>query len=324
MPRSHLLLSIIIWLMLLFQFWRAHRSRRLEKPEARKLWAVFFCGCLAFTLGGEQGDLHLNVGASTIPVGLYSKYFGLLGAFYLYFLMLRDIEPERFAPQGWLHYLAPIAAIVGVLSFMVVDFTNLRTAFTDDDVHLGSIAFRDAIIIFYIIAAFLPVNTAMWQREQVPEMKIKHVAGLVFFVSLFGANLGNVLAFFAFSLHVEAIARILPIFSPFILIAVLSFIVLLLPHKALEYPARLYVLYKLQKLEKRLRLRTGVQSPTPYPTRWMLLPHKLKDAIYLIVVIVGDYFPHLDRSDPVYQRMLALMSADPDYPTLVRGLADLE
>lgn len=218
-------------------------------------WAQLFCAVLVYSLQGETVERQVDARFNNLPVALYTKYFGTLIWFYLYFRILRQIVPiHRLYP--WIERVFVLVVVIGLISMPLVVITahNLQERDRARDLVTG---IRDLGMLLPAMLVFIPLTWQIRQRERVGGMRLKQLvivlcyAGyiVIAFANIFNAILALLDPNPALELKIEALI------TPVLLLSLLLFVLVLAPYRwmtVIHYPRRLLTYHRLRRLERHI------------------------------------------------------------------------
>ena len=312
----------VVWAIFILIFMRAGLKGKLVDANGRQMWLLFFLSILALSFWGRAAEASLDQYFDGQPVALYLKYICLIGVCHVYLQMMQEVGSYR-SRFGFLHYLAPTAIGLGLLSFILyVLFEPIALP----DLRLIIIGARDAVVLAFIGFGFLWSTLSMWRNEQVAAMRFKQTCILLFFGSFAMTTLGSISAAVMTIFRVGDAAYAAQVFQPFVYPTVLFFMLMLFPYRwvtMLIYLQRLYTFYRLKRVERlimsHLDPSTALQS-RDLGAVWRQ-PERLELAIYQSVIVILDCYPLLKGADHLYARIERCATHSTDYSDLVLALA---
>lgn len=320
-------------------FTRAVVKRKLNDVPTLAGWAQLFCAVLVYSLQGEAVERAVDARFHGLPVALYTKYFGTLIWFYLYFRILRQVIPiHRLYP--WIERVFPLIAVVGLVTMPMVATPAHRQQARDLITGI-----RDLGMIIPVVVIFIPLTWRIRQRETIGGMRLKQMVIILCYAGYVVIACGNILkATFTF-LDQNRRHEIESIFTPVLLFSLFLFILLLLPFRwtvLIHYPKRLLTYYRLRRLERDIlhkmsemnkmdgvhRLQMNVERSAYPPLPFQL--EALELEIYRAVINLLDYAGVLAMNvSDVQTRTLAKQVQDiaktyPSYSALVYHLSRID
>lgn len=316
-------LTVIVWLALLAAFVRAVSYGRLRQRAQQRVWLLYLLSVLAFTFWGATAEMSLDRHFGGQPVALHLKAVCLIGVCHLYRQMLRETDPAGHTGVG-LDWLAPAAVGLAALSLLLYAW-NAPVALPE--LRLIVIGARDAVVLTFILTAFLSGTWRLWQREGVPAMRLKQSAILLFFISYGITSLGSVSAGMMTVLGMGDAEQAAQLLQPFLYPTLFFFVLMLVPYRwysGLFYLQRLLTYYRLLRLERAL-IRCMPLSPACERERDMIAGSgRLELAIYRTVIAILDSYPNLRDTEEglmTFAAIQACVKDNPAYPDLVEALA---
>ncbi len=285
---AHLFLTGLLWLVFVPVFIRACFEGQLADPDRRGSWIQAGLALLIFTLMGERMDLRVDRWFGGLPVTLYLKYFGMLVWFQLYYAFARRIVPDR-PIYRYLNVVIPAGVILGLLTVPLVaaiPYGERSTA------RLLVTGLRDVWILLLSLLAIAPAARHLSVDEGIPGMRIKQ--GMIFTAHLAYAvvAVGNITVATLIMGGFDRSAEIDRITAPFMGMAVLAFVVLLLPYRWLQplfLPQRFWLYWRLKLRERQLLRAVAARSDLPWFSFHLLRADELELALYRTVINLYDY-----------------------------------
>ncbi len=315
----------VLWLIFGWMLCRALIRRRFISRRSTYIWIQFFLALTTVSLMGaavEQSFDQLFAGHS---VTVLVKSAAMIGMFHLYYLSLRDIDIEA-EHYHFLAYLGPLTLVGGILYFLLFNNETIlsRTGFR----HL-TVGLRDAVMLIYLVSAFLPSSFRLARREQVGSMKVKHIASIIACVCYVGVAVVNIAVLILYVLKVPNAEAFGAPFVILVYIGLLNFVVILLPHRwlvPLQYPSRLYRWWQIRRLAQQIQTMAEFQRPSLVLSRRELLPDQLELTIYRLLIFILDHYPLIrirDEGKTLYHEIQAIVQSSHSYSRLITTLSEL-
>lgn len=302
---------------------RARSRGRFAEQSARRIWLLFLLWNIAFTLWGDETELALNQVFGGMPLALFVKSGCMMLTFYLYYLLLKPMRPERNLYRV-LDLVCPVVIFFGTICYALYGATLMRNY---ADRRFLVIGVRDLTMSLYAIVIFIPYTIIMLRKERHLPMRIKQSAALVCFCCyVIVASVGIAATFTVLGGYpnAEQIART---GDPAVYIGLIAFMVTMIPYRwlALLLQARRLILFwKLRQLERQI-LHDMESSLRPQMSQNQLAqPENLELVLYQLIISVLDHYPLL-KNDPtyshIYQQVEAINNEAHSYPELMKRLA---
>lgn len=318
------LFILCVWVLFLIIFLRALVDGKLSQKQPVRLWIIFFFCCLAFTFWGENAELVLDRFFNNQPVALLLKYICLISVAYLFHALLNEVKPDHaLIPIKW---LSPIAIIVGLASFFL---HNIYTPFPATDLRFLYIGGRDAIVMVYALASFIPGTISMQRDETVNIMRFKLnliiLLSLCFVVTAVGSIIAALLTLG--KIGDPGIAALAV--QPFVVLGIILFVLIMIPHRWLGgiiHLKRFYIYHRLHRLEKRMLSEIGLASNNHLKLSALFYPKELELAIYRSTISLLDFYPMLayeKTSYALYSNLQKCVETIPVYDDLVQEMTQL-
>lgn len=218
-------LIITIWIIFGVSLIRAIRTKSICSRRAQRTWLMYFWSILACSFWGRAAENQLDQFFAGLPVALYLKYVCLISVCHLYRQMQRDVLglPYSF----WIDNLWTAATSIGILSligyawFKPISLEALRY------IVIGA---RDAVIVTYILGAFLNGIHILLKQETDAIIRFKQRCIALFFIFFAVSAVGSISAAVFTLLGVSGAAEAAQIMQPWLYLAILLFISSLLPY----------------------------------------------------------------------------------------------
>ena len=319
------LVIVAVWLVLLVALARSAWRGRLVEPASRRIWTMFLLSALSFSLWGPEAEAAVDRYASSLPLALYVKYACLIWVCHVYWQLLVELVPG--VGQRWLlDYLGPAALVSGMLSLALWMWLEPVTRYQLRYLVIGA---RDAVVLTYILAGFLSGTAALRRREQVPAMRLKQAAIVLFFISYGVSTLGAILAGVMTLAGVGDPARAAQALQPFLYPTARFFALMAMPYRwydGLFCAQRLVTYYRLRRLERALAGRVPDWPRTTGAQYGRLWWGGLDLAIYRTVIAILDGYRLLEELEDgaeVCARIDACVAEHGRYADLVEALAEV-
>lgn len=324
MPNPKTLFILSVWVLFLVTFLRALVEGKLSRTQSMRLWMIFFLCCIAFTLWGENSEAVLDHFFQGQQIALIVKYICLITVAHLFHALLNEVKPDHaLIPLKW---LSPIALIVGLAGFFL---QNIYHPLSDADLRFLYIGGRDAVVMVYAVASFIPGTLSMRRDETVGIMRFKHtliiLLSLCFVITAIGSIVAAILA-----LGKIGDPRIAAsVVQPFVVLGIIFFLLIMIPHRwfaKLIHLRRFYTYYRLHCLEKQLLSNIGVASSNPIDISALFYAKELELAIYRSMISVLDFYPMLaqeERSYALYSKIQNCVETTDVYNDLVQEMTQL-
>lgn len=312
------LLLGILWTTFFWMLVRSIWTRKIRAADSHRFLFQMFLSCTAVSLWGEESEDWLDQYFQGLPVTVYLKYFALLGIAHLFDNLVRESIDGWQERYRWLKAIVPLALITGILSFIVyalyepIDKTLLRYLI---------IGARDGWVLPLNVLMFLPATVILWRREEVYAMQFRLLGSLItsicYFITVNSSLMAAGFAFYSFE-RAEQAAKLA---SPFIIIGIICFIPMLMPHRGINffvYLRRFYLYYRLNRLKDLIVPQRNSEATSIGSLE------ELDLAIYRTVIAILDYYPPLEQSNrELYQAISTRVQANPEYEDLLQAMAKL-
>lgn len=319
----HSFIVIVLWAIFAWMLRRAIVNHRFMNRRPAYIWIQVFLALVTVSLMGKTIETEIDTIFADWPVTLYIKSMAMLSMFHLYYLTIRDIDAGSYH-YWYLSYLGPSALLGGTLYYLVFSQHYPRP-----DFRYLTLALRDAIMVIYLVSAFLPSSFRLWRLEQVSSMRVKHLASMVCCLCYIGIGGVNITVAVLNGLRLPQAESLSTAFVPVVYLGAVSFLVILVPHRwlmPLQYPVRLYRWERLKRLEVRLQVCGAAQPWRPDRSLRDLQPNQLDLTIYRSLIFILDHYP-LIRTHPdgevLYHQIQAVVQSSRSYADLIKTLSEI-
>jgi hypothetical protein len=267
-------------------------------------------------------EQYASAALGGFPIGVYVKYFALIYAVCLYFQAAQIVAPQHVQGRRFLAVLQPIALLVGLLSLVLVAATDM---YDDTLVRFWMAAIRDGTIGVYILAAFIPMNLALYRHEQVDMMRLRHTITLLLCVTYLLISFSSFMMLGGVWIDSAEVTVWVTAFAPLTYLCCLWFALAMLPHRwmsLLLIPDRLLLYVRLRRLHQHLVSLYGLPYTLVTPAASHVLFGNPELAIYHKVIQILDQIHH-DVHTYRVPELHELLRSPHDYAELVRRLANL-
>jgi hypothetical protein len=148
----HIFITFLLWIVFVWMLRRAFIRHRFTNRRLAYIWIQVFLALVTISLMGETTETVIDQLFADWPVTLFVKTMAMLGMFHLYYVTLRDIDICSHHYR-YLAYLGPSALVGGILYFLIY---SLSPVIPKSDFRYLTLALRDAVMVAYIVPAFLP------------------------------------------------------------------------------------------------------------------------------------------------------------------------
>lgn len=321
----HIFITFLLWIVFAWMLRRAFIRHRFTNRRLAFIWIQVFLALVTVSLMGETREAVIDQLFADWPVTLFVKTMAMLGMFHLYYLTLRDIDISSHRYR-YLAYLGPSALVGGILYFLIY---SLYPIIPKSDFRYLSLALRDAVMVAYIVPAFLPSSIRLLRLEQVGSMKVKHLASIICCLCYVGIAGANISVAVLHGLHIPQAEQLSTAFVPLVYLGALNFIVILVPHRwlvPLQYPIRLYRWWRINRLEVRIQAFGTAKPMQAKRSLRDLLPSQLELTIYRSVILILDYHPLIrnhQEGEILYHQIQRVVQSTQPYSDLVNALSEL-
>jgi hypothetical protein len=156
------------------------------------------------------------------PVVFYTKFVCALLIIHILYLTLRQtLAPSRWKDQVFLS--ASLGTIgIGLLTTPIIMHLS---PLMRDQMRYGLLALRDVVVCSYIVLIFIPATYGLWKTERILPPRLKHSAGVMFYLSYLVLGLGNILTFIVALSSLDSAVEIDATFRPVMALCALFFTV---------------------------------------------------------------------------------------------------
>lgn len=310
-----------IWGLFLVLFLRAMSHKRVASRQARLIWMIYFVCCIAFSFWGESSEIALDRAIGFDHVAVFIKYSALSIVAHLFYLLLRDVEPDHSLIP--MNHMVPTTLSAGILGLIVA---NQSTILTTEQFRYLFIAARDGVVTLYILMSFIPGILGMYQAETVKLMRLKLIFILSLCVCFLITSLGSLMALVWAVTNWGNPSVPACLVQPFVVAGMLCFILTMIPYRwflRLVHFRQFYIYQRLRDLEKRIfqKIDKGI-SQTP-KFQMMQDLKSLELQIYRTTISILDHYPLLlkyDTTATLHDEVDACKQNAPDYDKLIRRL----
>jgi len=313
-----------------FVFGGAHRLTRHTRG-----WRVLIQVTLSvmFTiLSVPTVDGAVNALVPYLPLSSLAKGLIVLPLCDLHLRML--VETDTVIPQRAriLQWYAPLGWVLMLTSVLVAYEHRIPTLI--QEYWLRGV--RDVLLITFILSVFLPGHLRLYTQETVLPMRLKHGAQVLFLA--IGAPLyvaGSIAQLAIWILQLPVFVSPYDLVRPIEAFCLLSFCLVLLPHRAfiiVVYPYRLWLFWRLRRVQHAVARWTGVRLEARYSiSHSSLRLDNIELALYSALIFILDYFRELPQSpsqnDPRVMRLhthiVETVTGVNDSQQLTRALAKI-
>lgn len=326
MKSFNIMLLVLAWLIFSLRLCRAVWIGRFTEVLTRRIWLQVFLGMIAFSLFGPEIEPLLDGYFGGKPVTVYIKSMAVLGMVYLYYLTLRDIDPNAHRYR----FLKPLGLSTALIFTMIFGYYYWSSFVPEYNFRLIMIAVREMVISIFICIAILPNSKMFWQHERVSSMKARHAASILCSVGYLTTASGTiaigVLALLGTYEPIDGLIR--TFMQPMYLVAI-GFLILLLPHRVFAwagYPAQLWIYWRMKRIERRIRKLSNIEPRFRSNTSLLLNPQNLELAIYRSLIFVLDFHPFMPETSggkQLSEQIQDVIRSPKSYPELVNEIAAL-
>ncbi|MCA0455434.1 MAG: hypothetical protein LCI00_15770 [Chloroflexi bacterium] len=326
MKSLNLALLIVAWIIFGLRLCRALWIGRFSEVLTRRIWSQVFLGMIAYTLFGPDIEPMVDDYFGGKPITLYVKSMAVLGMVYLYYLTLRDIDPNA----NRYGYLKPLGQNSAVIFTGCFGLYFLSPVVAEDDFRYFMLAFRELVISIFICMAILPNSKIFWRHEQVSSMKIRHAASILCSIGYLTTASGTIaIGILALLRHHEPLDGLIRAFMQPMYLVAIGFLIMLLPHRVFawaSYPAQLWIYWRIKRIERRIRKLANIENTYRAKHLVILNPQNLELAIYRSLIFVLDFHafvPETIEGKTLSKQIQNVICSPKSYPELVNEIAAL-
>lgn len=317
-----LIFIAFIWGLFWFLLLRAYAHRRVSSRQARLIWLMFFFSCVAFSFWGEKGEAILDGVVRFDHAAVFTKYMALSVVVHLFYLLLRDIDPDHsWIPMTHGIWMSLSAGICGVI------FANVSSMLTTEQFRYFFILARDGVVTFYIFMSFFPGIIAAYQSETVIMMRQKLIWVFLLCICYAITSLGSLLAFLSAISGWYDPSMFASLVQPFVVAGMVFFILMMMPYRwtfRLTYFRQFYIYHRLKQLERRIFQKIGKDLSQGVDYLVTKDSKRLELQIYRTTISILDHYPLLREygtDTTLYDVLNGCKQEYSDYDLLVEKLS---
>lgn len=283
---------------------------------------MYFLSILACTFWGADAERSLDQFFGGLPVALYVKYVCLIAVCHLYRQMLHEVIDLPYS--RWLDNIGLAAIVLGFVSFVNYAWQQPISLERLRYIIIGA---RDAVIVAYIFTTFLRGVLTLLRREKILAIRLKLISIAVFFVLFSLSACGSTSAAILTILDIGDPAYAARVLQPFLYVAILFFVLTLIPYRwfaGVHNLSKLLLYQRLLGLEKRVYDLADIPTNNREGSRLLLRSQQIELAIYRTVISILDAYSLISLdgdSHPLTQHIRDSVAKHPHYGDLVQALA---
>ncbi len=315
---------MLVWTVFVTALSRAWWLGRLYSVGARSNWTQVFCMCLVLTLSGPEAERSVDSMFGGLPVALYVKHTALLVWFHLYLRILVALSPEHPLNRSAQHLLR-LNLLLAALSFPWIAALPLSGRDVPRDV---IIALRDLLLLTVTVTVFIPRTWALRMHEPARGTRVKLEMVAIGYSLLSLILAANVLVGYTAVTSQPFPPAVRALVMPTLSLGLVIIVLLSLPYRwqtLLFLPQRLWLRLRLIRLEARVLARVGAQDVVVVRPNLLRLSDVELD-LYRMTINILDYGRLLElrpEHHALYQQIMAVQRAHPQYEALVHALAEV-
>jgi hypothetical protein len=319
----------LVWGFIVYGMRRGYRQARQLDRYVLITWTIFLSLGVVYTLRIRAVQPVIDPYFFDYPVTFLVSLLAVLTATVAYSLSLKWLvqrSPE-ICHLRWFHdpLIRAAPGVVGLLlAIMVVHIAGGLSSFRTQ--HLMK-WLEEGYALLHAALVFVPVNAAMFRKERIFPMRVKHLATLAL-CATFALSAACSVVFLPSMIVTQqpyegdyAVPR-----AP---IAVVCLLIILVPHRwltVLLLPSLLRCYARLAALERRIGRLVDIRRE-PLTMQQAVHPPRIEMAIYVTVINILDHYRRVDLADPVGCELVgqieALWPQCAGYDELVEGLCHI-